>query len=684
MMEPSHLLEDEFAVECMVRSLEGEVSTICQQLKAQLELEKNAPALIPNKPHVSAYKGPRREVKICGAKLSSFREWLKMNPSVNRDEYEKLRSRIMHVEERLNRMKYSKVVKSDVEKLIGETKHLLEFVENYMVDSGNMSVDNLNNLTFEVSDGDDFEEILTGHSTKIVKNTVEPIASTSTASMHQVEVRGEAVSVQTDRISKGLDDHSRASEFQDHESEHLRDLLRKQKLEHLVEMLNEVILTKSALLTTQELQNIDHLYSVPTPPSRTPNKTFIPTHPNPHLNLKQAQRSNQNTNFSSLIDQIDLNCSSAPEQNFVNFNARQPSNFDQTFVRNDRPINNQKTNFTFLKRDPSTWGLTFHGSTKDPPIEHFLFRVESIALGVFHINLDQLVNEFCVFLKDDAQNWYWSYRQRHVSNVISYVQFRQDIISRFRDSQTDFDIRFQLNARKQLVRENEDFRKFYDEVLRISSRLKTAINDVELLEILRRNMRPGLQLALANRTFSNLDDLLRQCVSLETMWGRLGYFPEAFVSNPPKRAINEIDSCVSSSPIGFCSANDVSENMYDLNAFNANTPKTFQSKQNIGNQNSNQFSQRTSDPKSLIICYNCDDIGHHFKDCPSPIKRVFCHGCGDKGIYLPQCQKCRPGNLNFFARSKHPGMSLPQTTNYPPNQVLNPNCSPENLSNQNV
>lgn len=683
-MEPNHLLEDEFAIECMVRSLEGEPSTLCQQLRAQLELEKVNPALVPNKPHVSAYKGPRREIKICGVKLLSFREWLKLNPSENGGEYEKLKSRILHVEERLNRMKFSKVVKVDVEKLLGEAKQLFEFVEKYIVDSSDMSVDNLNDLTFEVSEGDDFEDIVIGHSTKIVKKVTEPIASTSTASMHQLESNDNNISVQAGCFPKVSDNQAKANELQESESGYLRELLGKQKLEHLIEMLNEVILTKSALLTTQELRNVDHLYSMATPPSRTPNKTFIPSRQNPHLSYNQESRTNENTNFSKLIDQINSTYSAAPEQNFVHPDARQPSSLDQTFVRNERSTNNQKTNFTFLKRDPSTWGLTFHGSTRDPPIEHFLFRVESIALGVFHINLDQLVNEFCVFLKDDAQNWYWSYRQRHVSSVISYVQFRNDIISRFRDSQTDFDIRFRLNSRKQLVRENEDFRKFYDEVLRISSRLKIPINDVELLEILRRNMRPGLQLALANRTFTNLDDLLRQCVSLETMWSRLGYFPEAFVSNPPKRVLNEIESCVPSSSMNFCQPNDPSENLYDLNAFNVNPSKSFPAKQNNESLNTNQYSQRNSDPKSLMICFNCEDIGHHFKDCQSPIKRVFCHGCGEKGIYLPQCQKCRPGNLNFFARSKHPGMSLPQTANFPPNQAQNLNLHPENSSGQNA
>lgn len=60
----------------------------------------------------------------------------------------------------------------------------------------------------------------------------------------------------------------------------------------------------------------------------------------------------------------------------------------------------------FYKRDPSTWGLIYSGSFKDPPIEEFLFRVEKIPVGLFKIDINQLVHEFGAFLKEGALNWY--------------------------------------------------------------------------------------------------------------------------------------------------------------------------------------------------------------------------------------------------------------------------------------
>lgn len=53
---------------------------------------------------------------------------------------------------------------------------------------------------------------------------------------------------------------------------------------------------------------------------------------------------------------------------------------------------NHVANNIFFKRDPSSWGLSFHGKSKDPPVENFLFRVESMATEVFHVPLDSIVN----------------------------------------------------------------------------------------------------------------------------------------------------------------------------------------------------------------------------------------------------------------------------------------------------
>lgn len=42
-----------------------------------------------------------------------------------------------------------------------------------------------------------------------------------------------------------------------------------------------------------------------------------------------------------------------------------------------------------------------------------------------------------------------------------------------------------------------------------------------------------------------------------------------------------------------------------------------------------------------LKCSNCDEIGHHRRDCPKPIDytRVHCRNCGEKGHGAARCKE---------------------------------------------
>lgn len=650
-MDLNLLNDDELGIEFLVRGLQSNQEGALSQLKAQIDLEKVTSVLIPKRPHEAARKSPRREIKFCGAKFIAFQEWMKLNvENADGNEWAKLRSRVLHVIGRLKRMSYSPSVKMDVDKLLLDGQKLLEFIDHSVEERAAQDIrEDLNNLTIELNELDDFD--LGDYPN--VQSTIIPGSQSEVGAMSQVRVNAVAGPnvLPVDRnfylnsepsTSQGNPAvrfaHSDQNSSRRDDFERLRTLLASQDLDQLTEILNEVILTKTALLSTQELQNIELLNNMSTPPSRTPNKLFVPSRPIPNIRDSNAESSVTFAQHST----VPPNFSQPPP---IGTDIQPPANLNETFGAPSTLHNflakNQRFS-SFLKRDPSTWGLTFHGSSKDPPIENFVFRVESIAVGVFRVNLDQLVNEFCAFLKDNAQTWYWTYRQRYANQQISYAQFKRDLISRFRDSRTDFDIRYLISNRKQNHRENEEFRRFYDEVLQLVARLKVPMSDAELLELVRRNMRPGLQILLASKQFESLDELVAQCVSLETMFNRIGYNPEANMQY--KRVISEIQNeGVVCEPL--------SQN-FNLETFNV--PKDHQNvvKPSLSNNTPNSSSR---DPNSLKICFNCEDIGHHFKDCTAQVKRIFCHGCGEKDVYLPQCSKCRPGNLNYYVRGRLPG-----------------------------
>lgn len=653
-MDIKHLLEDEFEIECLVRGIVGEQDSIACQLKAQIELEKTLLNLIPAKPHISAYKAPRREIKICGAKLINISDYIKTNhEKIQSEEFVVFKSRILHIINRLNRMSYSKVVEHDIIKLSSEAKQLLETVQDRIDNNEDGSFENLNNLSFEISDDDD----LNAQSTAVAGSSLvesQKNSQTLTALNDTTEnIKPTSSGVSSQMVDPNITNRMEVRLSENQELKNLRVLLSKQKIEDLIELLNEAVMTKTALLATPEMTSLDKLNQsqidklniMDTPPSRNPTFSMPSQH-----NSKTS--SNLDQSFKSAVN-LSAFDKSKPPPSFNNVRFSEPLNFNDTFrISEDPNIQNYSNKHSFFKRDPSTWGLIFHGTSRDPPIEQFLFRVESIAFSIFRISLDQLVNEFCVFLKDDALNWYWGYRQRYSYAQISYEQFRHDLIARFKDGHTDMDIKHILNNRHQKVREHEDFRKFYDEILRIASRLKIPMLDQELIEILRRNMRPGLQLAMANKTFTNIQVLVAQCVNLESMWSRLGYTPEMFFGN--KRYINEIVVDESETNILDTSLGNCVGTNFTVDALHrSGNDKT---RNMLLNSNSNNSHQSNVKDSSLVVCFNCDDLGHYFKDCPNSVKKVFCHGCGEKGIYVYQCNKCRPGNLNGYMRSNQAGM----------------------------
>lgn len=68
-MNVDDLLEDEFVIECSVRSLSTDQRNLKCLLNAQLDLESKTPALSPKRPYESAYKDSPREIEVCGAIL---------------------------------------------------------------------------------------------------------------------------------------------------------------------------------------------------------------------------------------------------------------------------------------------------------------------------------------------------------------------------------------------------------------------------------------------------------------------------------------------------------------------------------------------------------------------------------------------------------------------------------------
>lgn len=47
---------------------------------------------------------------------------------------------------------------------------------------------------------------------------------------------------------------------------------------------------------------------------------------------------------------------------------------------------------------------------------------------------------------------------------------------------------------------------------------------------------------------------------------------------------------------------------------------------------------------STAKCWNCQILGHIYRDCRKPKSQLFCYGCGTKGVLQTKCQKCNSKN----------------------------------------
>ncbi|XP_062711169.1 uncharacterized protein LOC115265398 [Aedes albopictus] len=65
-----------------------------------------------------------------------------------------------------------------------------------------------------------------------------------------------------------------------------------------------------------------------------------------------------------------------------------------------------------------------------------------------------------------------------------------------------------------------------------------------------------------------------------------------------------------------------------------------------------QQEEAPNDQRPAMLCWNCDEEGHRFTDCPKPQAILFCYRCGRKGYSLRSCFTCRTDALNYPAENQ--------------------------------
>lgn len=251
------------------------------------------------------------------------------------------------------------------------------------------------------------------------------------------------------------------------------------------------------------------------------------------------------------------------------------------------------------------WRIKFSGRSDDIDVDEFIYRVNILASNTLNGNYEILCNHAYSIFEGKALDWFWKYHQRN--NVIEWVSLTNALRRQYKSDYSDFDIRDDIRRRKQ--KQNETFDDYLESVVVISDKLKTPMSDQELCETVLRNLKPEIRHELLHVNITQISDLRREVRKHEKFMNDIR-ISNSYRNFNTKRQIAEID--FESQQLDV----DEEENNVDICAIN-----------------------RT------ITCWNCDEIGHVYKDCVKD-RKVFCYGCGLKDMYKPNCIKCKiQGNL---------------------------------------
>lgn len=268
--------------------------------------------------------------------------------------------------------------------------------------------------------------------------------------------------------------------------------------------------------------------------------------------------------------------------------------------RNDRSdiLNNSMNNNNYMANLPvhfKEWKVIFDGVGS---VSDFLFKLDTLCIRN-KCSHQQLMDNFHIFLTGRAETWYWFFIKQNPSASYPFLKF--SITKEFGTLEKDHDIVIKISLKKQSPRESYD--EFHSSIVAMNSRLGNPMSDIQLIDILKKNLNPGMKYILFNSNQTNLEDFREAARKAEKL---LFENKQQFPLLPSQRHVNEIEA------VGGTEEIDSDPQIEALQI------------------------KRRSD-YSRILCWNCSSFGHSYIYCPEETRNLFCFKCGQRGFTTPKC-----------------------------------------------
>lgn len=254
------------------------------------------------------------------------------------------------------------------------------------------------------------------------------------------------------------------------------------------------------------------------------------------------------------------------------------------------------------------WGISYDGSQE---VSDFLFQVDTLK-GRWNCSDDQVVGSFHTLLKGKADKWFWSYLRQNPR--AKYGDLKIALTKQFGKMENDCDRMVKLVQRRQLPKESFD--DFFAEMVSMNSRLSQPLSDTKMIELMKDNAGESLGALLFPYDLFGLEHLRDAARKAEKYLSRQNQI------RSQRRFISEIDISERE--------DEVAESECEIAAIKY---------RNFQNSEGRELDTRK------FKCWNCDQIGHSYYDCPSDKRNVFCFRCGEKNVTTPNCKKHTKNSL---------------------------------------
>ncbi|XP_059221616.1 uncharacterized protein LOC131996179 [Stomoxys calcitrans] len=265
------------------------------------------------------------------------------------------------------------------------------------------------------------------------------------------------------------------------------------------------------------------------------------------------------------------------------------------------------------------WRLIYSGSDKDIPVEEFIYRVDRMTQTTLGGQYELLSLNAHMLFEGKALQWFWRYH--HLNRIVEWSSLSVALRTQYRDYYNDYDVKDDIRQRRQ--RANETFDDFYDAMLTLSDKLSTPLSDEEMCEVVMRNLRSEIRHELLHLNFRHVSDL-RKAVRKHEKFVRDIQVRKKLYQGRDKLQIAEVE-------------------------------------EDLDRDSETEDGAEVCGIKAQLKCWNCDSIGHGYKDCTKE-RRIFLWCSGKLPNGCPSTEERTSINSTAQIEILQPVLHLPDKT----------------------